>query len=163
MEPLDPVFAARLNKTRDRYVSDCIDKQSVEAIRNNKIKELRRIVRMSHRPDSCMSRWKDTADYGLTMDILSAIQEASGYKIDDLRLSRKRHHGLSVARSIFVFIERTLNNRSYPDLGAILDKDHTSCIYMRWNVNSYAASSPVFAEFMKNCKLRELYDRAMSV
>ena len=163
MEPLDPVFAARLNKTRDKYVADVVDKQSTEFKNNQKIKELRRIVRMSHRPDSCMSRWKETADYGLTMDIFSAVHEASGYMIDDLRLSRKRHHSLSVARSIFVFLERTLNNRSYPDLGALLYKDHTSCIYMHWKINSYAATSPVFAEFMENDKLRELYDRAMSV
>ena len=41
MEPLDPVFAARLNKTRDKYVADVVDKQSTEFKNNQDRKSTR--------------------------------------------------------------------------------------------------------------------------
>lgn len=157
MEPLDPVFVSRLAKTQKKYVTDHANVLSQDKLNNIQARELKRMVRMAHRPDSIMSRWTDKADYKLTVSILDAINEASGFGLNELRMPRKRDHKLSVARSIFAYLERSLNNRSFPDIAALLDKDHTSCIYMVNIFRRNESKSEAHKEYMKNEKLNNLY------
>jgi hypothetical protein len=160
MEPLDPVLVRKLSKTQQDYIGSSYKKMSINEIDMSKMINLKKFVGTAHHPDSFMSRWKDRADYKLTLHILKSINEASGFNLDDLRVPHKRYHSMAVARSIFTYLERTLNKRSFPDIASLLNKDHTSCMYMLKSFSRYEAESEAFAKYMENEKIRRLVDAA---
>ena len=159
MEPLDPQLAIKLTKLSHQYEID-------EMIKNGEIKnppefssfeeKLASYVRNSRKFNTVKK--VDNADYGLTVEILKLIEDACCCTLKDLR-NNKRDHGLSVARALFVFLERHLNKRSTPEIGALINKDHTSILHLKRRQPEYRETK-IFEVYMKNARLKELYNKA---
>ena len=101
-----------------------------------------------------------TADDKITEELLAAIADACMCSFGELR-GRRQDTGVPIARSIFCYVERKLNKRSYPDLGKLINKDHTTIMS---SVKKFKREyfKKIFEVYMKNDKLRELVEKAMS-
>lgn len=170
MEPLDENLSAKLAKMAKPFSYGSMKKRPVPMARP--LKKVTRMYPRGSKEDrlqdsvarirkgTIFTRMKsDKADYTLTIRILEAIEEACMCPIDELR-NNKRDSGLTTARVIYVFLERMLNKRSYPEVGAIINKHHTSCIHMRRNFNNHKGTK-IFQVYMRNDKLRKLYESAI--
>lgn len=157
MEPLDPILQKRLfNIQQQQKVVE--EKKKPEPTPVGLEAELRRSIVLCRDAHPDNQRKKDNADYKLTMYILSVIEDACLTSLKDLR-SSNRDHGLTVARAIFCRLERRLNGRSYPEVGALISKDHTSAIHMADSLRRYKTGK-AFQVFMKDDRLRRLYECA---
>lgn len=164
MEPLDINLANKLKKISAAYEADEIkktkkvDKVFVSPESLSLEEQLRRYVVLCRNRTTSIVQKVDNADYDLTAYILEAIEDACMCSLADLR-NGKRDNGLTVARAIYTFIERRLNKRSYPEIGAIMKKDHTSCIYLSERLAEYKTGK-IFQVYMRNEKLKHLYECA---
>lgn len=160
MEPLDPVTIRNLNKSISKMVGiGLLHKPSDVKEQHPNVVSLKKAVRARLKKSS-FSRYKDNADYNLTLHILESIKDATGYTRYDLEYTGRRNNRLVVARSLFVYLERNLNKRSYPDIAAIMSMDHTSCMYLMKKFASLRETNKFFYEFMNNDKLKLLCERA---
>lgn len=101
-----------------------------------------------------------TADDKLTEELLAAIADACMCSLEELR-GRRQDVGVPIARSIFCYVERKLNKRSYPDLGKLINKHYTTIMSSVKNFKREYVNKKIFEVYMKNDKLRELVEKAM--
>ena len=52
----------------------------------------------------------------------------TGFRFEDL-VSRRQHRELVRARHIAMWVARQVTNKSFPQIGAIMRRDHTSVMY----------------------------------
>jgi Bacterial dnaA protein helix-turn-helix len=104
--------------------------------------------------------YKYNYDDNLTSEVLSLISDACMCSLHDLQ-SRAKSQGITIPRAIFCYVERKLNKRSYPEIAAILKKDHTAIIDMMRRFRDRYKHSKIFEVYMKNDRLREIVQKAI--
>ena len=114
----------------------------------------------SNRSD--ISKFKYTADDFITEELFDIIRDTCLCTKDELKTG-KRDHGVTVARAIFCYVERKLNKRSYPDIGLLINKDHTSIMHLYDKFVKEYKHTKIFQVYMKDDRLRKLVDKAMNV
>jgi hypothetical protein len=165
MEPLDPNLTRKFSEVIKKYEdAEVIRSAAMLGKINPHIKEgslegkLALYVHRSRKGD--VVKKIDRADYKLTVEILGLIKDACCCTLEDLR-SHKRDSGLTIARSLFAFLERRLNKRSTTEIGALINKDHTSILHLKYRFRDYS-NGKIFEVYMKNARLKELYNKARS-
>lgn len=164
MEPLDPVLARKLNKINEVYLKQEYKKEhrrrAIEAKKPlpGSIEEKILFYVADARSKNTLRFREDKADYKLTAYILSVIEDVCMATLDELR-SINRDSGLTIARALFTYMERRLNNRSHPEIGAILNKDHTSCMHMINRIPDYQKVK-IFQVYMKDPRMNILFESA---
>lgn len=103
---------------------------------------------------------KTKGDYSLTKKLFDLIYDACLCSREEL-CSRNRDQGLTVARAIFATIERRLNKRHYTEIADLIEKDHTSVMYMTKRMSREYRYSKIFQVYMMNDELKDLFQRAM--
>lgn len=165
MEPLDPVLVKKLSVSIAKY----LDSQKPERSREVKpikagSKDFQEILHgysnKSRKGSEATRMWKpDTTDYALTEYIIKVIEDTCCVSFNELRDTSKRDQGMTLARSIFVYLERRLNNRSHPSIGAILNMHHTSSVHLAKKFMIYR-DQKIFEVFMKNDRMAHLMECA---
>ena len=59
--------------------------------------------------------------------ILSSVAKKYGISVDDLK-GKKRSREIAMARHIAIYIIRTIVEKSYPDIGKIFNRDHSTVL-----------------------------------
>ena len=161
MEPLDMELAKKLSRISKEYNSKKETKDTNSnpdaCVLEQRLRRYVENVKMNAHPH--MKRRKDPADYKLTKYILGVIEDSCLCTLEDIRYPHKRDSGLAVVRAIYARLERNLNKRSYPEIGAIMNKDHTSIMYMVDRLRTHKENK-LFKILMKDDRLRRLYECA---
>lgn len=164
MEPLDPILAKKLGKMNEQYVAqERTRKHRKRAVKAKKFppgsfEEKILFYVADARSKKTIKFRNDVADYKLTVYILTIIEDVCLSTLDDLR-SYRRDAGLTVARALFTYMERRFNRRSHPEIGAILNKDHASCMNLIDRIKEYEQGK-IFQVYMKDARMKELFDMA---
>ncbi len=162
MEPLDQNLAQRLKKISAEYEKKMAVETKKIAIKTEDVVDLpvkERLKGYVYRGrHGYYVRKVDKGDYDLTLKLLEAIEEACLVNLSDLR-SSKREVGHTIPRAIFSYVERKLNQRSYPEIGYLLNKDHSSAMHLLERYHDYKHTK-VYKLYMRNDKLRAIVDEA---
>lgn len=161
MEPLDPKLARKYAATISGYIPKQVEnyntKSKIPDALNERITWYVNEARKARDPEK---RKKDIANADLTVHNLRCIERSTGISFDELRQTYRRDALYSLARSIFTYIERRINNRSYPEIAAILNADHTSCMHMIDKFRRGIEDTKLFRLVMRDEEMYMLFDRA---
>lgn len=79
--------------------------------------------------------------------ILKVVAEAYGISVDDIK-GRRRTKEMAKARQLVAYFLRKINNLSYPAIGRIMKRDHTTAIYSYGKISQDIEIKPSFKTFV---------------
>ncbi len=83
-----------------------------------------------------------------SFEILKAVAKTYGISIDDLK-GRRRTKDMAEARQLTAYFLRKINDLSYPAIGRILRKDHTTVIHSYNKISHVIEIKPEFKVFVE--------------
>ena len=76
--------------------------------------------------------------------IFSAITDHYGISRDDM-VGKKREKAIAEARHISIYLIREITEMSFPNIGKLYDRDHTTILSSYQKISRQVKSDPVFA------------------
>lgn len=83
-----------------------------------------------------------------SFEILQTIADAYGISVEDIK-RRSRHKNIAQARHLVAYLLREINDLSYPAIGDIIGRDHTTAIHSREKIRDQIEIKPNFKEFIE--------------
>ena len=84
-------------------------------------------------------------------DVLRAVSLETGVSVQTI-LSRKRHDRAVNARHIAMFIAYDVMDESFPGVGRMFDRDHTSVMYGYYKVLERMGKNPAFDDMVSDIR-----------